>query len=102
MPQSEYQKQWIKNNPDKIKAQRERYLAKHGERVKEARSKKYYDNKPEHQARNKQYYQEHSEEIKTQKKGYYQKNKEWIKAKSQLKYYENKVNIEKEKIQQNK
>ena len=47
--QTPYQKQWVKDNPDKIKEYQKRYLEKHGDRVRAERTKKYYENKEHHQ-----------------------------------------------------
>jgi mannosyltransferase OCH1-like enzyme len=90
--QTPYQKEWIKNNPDKIALYKQRYKEKHGEEIAKKRSLEYFANKPKHHELNKKYYEENKEVIKEQKKEYYQKNKDVIKAKALATYYKKKCN----------
>ena len=74
MPQTPYQKEWVKNNPDKIKGYQKTYKDKHGKDVAKKRSEEYFANKEKHQALHKIYYAKNKERYKS----YYLKNKEKI------------------------
>jgi hypothetical protein len=99
MPQTEYQKKWLKDNPEKVAATRKKYYQDNKEKIQKERAKHYKDNKPVYQAQNTKYYQEHREEILVQKKEYYKKNKEICKAKQN--YRTNKKKYEQVKAQLN-
>jgi|TARA_R110000824_G_scaffold393253_1_gene592299 hypothetical protein len=90
MPQTEYQKKWVKANPEKVALYKQRYKEKHGKNIAKKRSLEYFANKPKHQELNKKYYAENEELIKAQKRVYYIKNKEIIKAKANKNYYKKK------------
>tara|TARA_R110002110_G_scaffold161442_1_gene360223 strand:- start:267 stop:1238 length:972 start_codon:yes stop_codon:yes gene_type:complete len=90
MPQTPYQKEWVKNNPDKIKGYQKTYKDKHGKDVAKKRSAEYFANKEKHQAIHKIYYAKNKDIINKQKKAYYQMHKEVIKAKQLTSYYKKK------------
>jgi len=90
MPQTPYQKEWVKNNPDKIKGYQKTYKDKHGKDVAKKRSAEYFANKEKHQALHKIYYAKNKDIINQQKKAYYQMHKEVIKAKQLTSYYKKK------------
>ena len=88
--QTEYQKEWVKANPEKVAIYKLRYKEKHGEENAKKKSLKYYENKEYYAKQHKEYYLKNEELIKAQKRVYYIKNKEIIKAKANATYYKKK------------
>ena len=92
MPQTPYQKEWIKLNPEKVAQYKKTYKEKHGKEIAKKKSLQYYENKEYFAKQHREYYLKHKDIIQEQKKQYYQKNKELLKVKQNLKYYKNKCN----------
>ena len=64
MPQTEYQKEWVKNNPEKVAASKLKYYELNKQKLAESRSEHYFANKPIYQAIASHYYQEIKSEFK--------------------------------------
>ena len=89
---SVYNKQWSKENPDKIKEYTKRNYEKNKEYYK-TYSKKYYEQNKEHLKKlNKRWVNKNKEHLREYGKKRYKENKERIK-KAQKKYYENNKHV---------
>ncbi len=73
--QYEYQKEWRKNNKDKVVGYGKHYYQKNKEKIK----KKNEEHKNKHSEYQRQYYREHEEEVKKYSKKYREENKIKIK-----------------------
>lgn len=78
----EYNKQWRKNNPDKIKAAKAREFQKHKERYNESNRKWRAKNKDKVKQYYKNYEESKPENIKSSRKKYRDANKEYFKEKN--------------------
>jgi hypothetical protein len=84
----EYEKQWRKDNPERVKAQRTAWKRNNLEKVKESDAKSYQKYKEEIQARRREFYKTHPDryEATLKKKAGYQKTHPQVQKKAHKKW----------------
>jgi hypothetical protein len=87
------QKQWRKENKEKINQYRKQYYKENKDKIKQQTKQYHQENKEKINQRKKQYREENKERIKQYQKQYFEENKEKMKQQTKQYYKENKEKI---------